>query len=94
MNKLTVRCRNCGNAWRMQPLDPLNELSNPTYCVYCGASHGCAILPDPDRDYWEVLAAHFNLPLNILHETYRLWDPREYTRFGDFVEALRNGEAT
>jgi NAD-dependent SIR2 family protein deacetylase len=91
--KLTMSCSACHMHFRIQRIGPHVRVGAPSFCPQCGSHAGCS--QDMDRDYWETLAGHYRVPVDVIKEVYDLWDPRTHTNFSDFMRELEaEAEAT
>lgn len=88
MQRVTVHCTNCHMMYRIERIGINTMIGLPEYCPMCGNKTGTA-LPDPEMDYWEIIAEGFHLPVSILKELYDAWDKQKFVSLRDYIEDMR-----
>lgn len=88
-----ISCPTCHNQFRCEAI--MVELAgHPRYCPYCGSTN-ITLGIDQDKDFWYALTAELGFKptkpaVEMVQELYKLWNPGEHKRFGDFVKAFEN----
>lgn len=95
MAAIYLQCREaCGATTRVEKLGPVTQITNSFHCPVCGAP--ARYSANQDMDYWYVLATSIGLPetqegVAIVKAIYAEWDTNEYSKFKDYVEAIKSG---
>jgi hypothetical protein len=92
--RVTIQCleyATCGLMTRIYRVEPQPNGTIPgafAYCPRCGTNN-VQVGRSSDTDTWEAYARDYGLPVPVMQQLYRLWNPHTHTRFSDFVAELR-----
>lgn len=87
--RVTIKCHApCDVMVRIYRVEPSTAVGAYKYCPACGTDN-VSVYRSADTDQWEALARDYGLPIPVIQQIYRLWNPHEHRRFADFVAKLR-----
>lgn len=88
--RVTIKCHDsvCGIMVRVYRIEPSTRIGAFKYCPVCGSTRVSAYM-SAEVDQWESLARDYNMPVEVIKEVYKLWEPQTHYRFADFVAELR-----
>lgn len=92
--RTTIKCHDaCSVMVRIYRVEPSTMVGAYRFCPACG-SDNVSVYRSADTDQWEALARDYELPIPVMQQLYRLWNPLEQHRFADFVAEMRKESAT
>lgn len=87
--RVTMACsQGCRNQFRIGYFGIIIASLPYKFCPTCG-KEGVVVSQDMNVTYWEALAESYGYTVEDMKQIYSLWEPREHTRFGDFLNELK-----
>ena len=77
---------------RVYRVEPSTQVGAFKYCPICG-TRVLAYLSVDDNG-WESLAVSYGMSVPAIKAVYASWNPHDYYRFSDYVDALREETRT
>jgi hypothetical protein len=93
--RISIHCTGiggCGTLSRVYRVEPTTQIGAFKFCPVCGAR----IMPylSTDDTGWEALAIGYGMSVEAMRAVYAGWNPHEYYRFSDYVDAIREEART
>ncbi len=86
---LTLQCLSdkCGGIARIGQHQYNTTIGAMSHCPMCGGK--AYQYTDNDKDYWEAMSDLYKLPPQIVEMMYSEWDRKEFNKFSDFVNFMK-----
>lgn len=92
-NRVSIRCQECRTLTRVYRTEPTTQIGAFKFCPVCGNSRILAHLNSDDSE-WELLAVAYHMSEEAVRAVYSTWNPHEYYRFSDYIDAIREEART
>jgi hypothetical protein len=93
--RISIHCTGiggCGTLSRVYRVEPTTQIGAFKYCPVCGAT--VLAYQSADENGWEALAVAYGMSVVAVRAVYAGWNPHDYYRFSDYVQAIREEART